>query len=289
MVPFIQKFSHGTVPEDLVPKLKVLEKVLGRHARVAIGFSGGVDSTFLAFSSAAVLGTENVLLVTSVSETYPEFERVEAEELCRGLGLRQVVIQTQEIDIPGYRHNPPDRCYFCKKTLFDEVRRVAVKHGCDAVFEGGNSDDLCDFRPGRRALAELQILSPLVEAGLSKDEIRRLSHLAGLPTATKASFACLASRFPYGEEITAEKLKRVESAETGMRELGFEQFRVRSHGDLARVEVVPERMTDAWNQSREIDRICRSAGFTYVCLDLKGYRTGAMNEILASDEKDRLQ
>lgn len=272
--------------DELVLKLDRLCTGVTVHRKVAIGFSGGVDSTFLAWCSKAVLGAENTILVTAESETYPEFERRDSRELAAQLGLTQIVISTRELELPEYRSNPSNRCYYCKKTLFQEVGRVAVDQGCDALFEGGNADDLLDYRPGRKALSELKIESPLAGAGLTKNDIRLVSRLAGIPTASKASYACLASRFPYGEEITAAKLRRVELAEDGLRRLGFSQFRVRSHGDLARVELVPGELTRGWETRDEIDRVCREAGFVYACLDFRGYRMGAMNEQLKSSQKE---
>lgn len=272
--------SFPGIGDDLVTKVDALEARIRAFPNAALAFSGGVDSTFLAWVSARVLGTDGVLLVTSISETYPQFERDDAAKLSTHLGLRQVVIHTEELGIPGFKHNPSDRCYHCKKELFSKIKVLAGQQGFGFVFEGGIADDLGDFRPGRKAIAELGIASPLCDAGITKDEIRRMSALVSLPTATKPSFACLASRFPYGEEITLSKLTRVESAEAAIRALGFTQFRVRSHGDAARIELAAEEMDRGWQKRSELDAACRQGGFVYVSLDLRGYRTGAMNEAI---------
>jgi uncharacterized protein len=256
-----------------------LNRVIGRYRSAVIAFSGGVDSTFLASVAGEVLD-KRVLLVTASSSTYPTSELAAAVALAGSMGLPHRVIESEETDIPGFSDNPPDRCYYCKKELFSKIKKIADAEGLDAVFDGSNSDDLSDYRPGRRAMAELGVVSPLLEAGLTKAEIRRLSRERGLPTADKPAYACLASRFPYGEKITGEKLKRIDLAEAGLRSLGLGQFRVRSHGDCARVEVAPESIESAWARRQEVAAICKKAGFVFVALDLEGYRTGAMNEAL---------
>lgn len=261
-------------------KREALKEVIGRYRSAVIAFSGGVDSTFLARAAKDVLGGR-VKLIIATSSTYPFAELEEAKRLAsEHLRMDHEVIVSEEVDIPGFSDNPPDRCYYCKSELFDHVGEIARREGYEAVFDGSNADDLKDFRPGRKALKEKGVVSPLVEAGLGKEDIRRFSRDYGLPTADKPSFACLASRFPYGEQITAPKLNRVDKAEAALRELGLVQFRVRSHGDLARVEVAGREMEQAWNMRAQIDGACRDAGFVFVALDLKGYRTGAMNEAL---------
>ncbi len=260
-------------------KLDKLKEIIGQYSSAVIAFSGGVDSTFLARVAKEVLGGK-VLLVTATSSTYPEFELEESREIARQLGVEQRIIVSEEIDIPGFSDNPPDRCYYCKHELFTLITDIAGEKKYEAVFDGSNADDLCDYRPGMRAIRELHIVSPLCDAELTKEEIRFYSEQLNLPTATKPSFACLASRFPYGEKITKEKLDRAEQSEKGIRELGFTQFRVRSHGDLARLEFISEEMDKAWQVRSELETLCKEAGFTFVALDTKGYRTGAMNEML---------
>jgi pyridinium-3,5-biscarboxylic acid mononucleotide sulfurtransferase len=258
-----------------------------RYDSAVVAFSGGVDSTFLARVTADALGRDKVLLITATSSTYPFFELEESKKLAADLGLRQRVIVSEEIDIPGFAKNPPDRCYYCKSELFRLIKHIAEQERFDVVFDGSNADDVSDFRPGRRATRELGIVSPLCDAGMGKEAIRRISRQLGLATADKPSFACLASRFPYGEEITKVKLDRVGNAEIGVRALGFGQFRVRSHGDLARVEFAADEMEQGWQMRQSVERICREAGFTYVAIDARGYRTGAMNEALGEAVKGR--
>jgi len=260
-------------------KLDRLQQYIGKYSSAVIAFSGGVDSTFLAKVATGIF-KDRLLLVTATSSTYPESELNESRQLAVQLGIKQQVIISEEIDIDGFADNPPDRCYFCKRELFSKIVEIAKQGGYEAVFDGSNADDLKDWRPGRKALKELGILSPLCETGLTKNEIREYSAALKLPTAKKASFACLASRFPYGEKITKEKLDRVGKAEEAIQRLGFTQFRVRSHGDLARIEIAPEELDRAWPMRTEFISICKDSGYTYVALDLEGYRTGAMNEVL---------
>jgi len=246
-----------------------------------IGFSGGVDSTFLFAVAGEALG-ERVLAVTATSETYPLRELREARELAAGIGGRHRVIVSEELDIPGFSENPADRCYHCKKELFSKLRAIADEEGLSHVLDGSNVDDLGDYRPGRNATRELSVRSPLIEAGLSKDDIRELSRAMGLATWNKPAFACLSSRFPYGVRITREKLARVDRAEEALRGLGFRVVRVRHHGEVARLELGPGEFLQAVNGLRdEIVRLVKEAGYAYVALDLQGYRTGAMNETLS--------
>ncbi|HVI92910.1 MAG TPA: ATP-dependent sacrificial sulfur transferase LarE [Anaeromyxobacter sp.] len=245
-----------------------------------IGFSGGVDSTFLFAVAARVLG-KRALAVTATSETYPERELREANELALRIGGRHRVIVSEELDIPGFAENPVDRCYHCKSELFTKLRKVAAEEGLPHVADGSNVDDRGDYRPGRKALRELDVRSPLEEAGLSKDDIRALSKEMELPTWDKPSFACLSSRFPYGVTITREKIAVVGKAEESLRELGLRTLRVRHHGDVARLELGADefgRVVDGLRD--EVVRRVKAAGYTYVALDLQGYRTGAMNEAL---------
>lgn len=246
---------------------------------VAVAFSGGVDSTFLLWAAREALG-DKVLALTAVSVFFPERETGEAEAICRALGVRQITEAVDELAIPGVAENPADRCYLCKRTLFSRLWELARANGCAALAEGSNADDEGDYRPGLRAIRELGVESPLKKAGLTKAEIRDLSRKAGLPTWDKPSYACLASRFPYGETITAEKLAMVEKAEQGLLDRGFRQTRVRVHGDSARIEVPEEDMDRILALRKEIAAAVRAAGFAYVSLDLEGYRTGSMNEVL---------
>ena len=265
-------------------KLQHLKQLIGKYKSAVVAFSGGVDSTFLAWAAKTVLG-DNMLLVTAQSSTYPVSELDGAIQSAAVLKCRHRIIVSEETDIPGFTDNPPNRCYYCKSELFSKIKDIAAKEGFDVVLDGSNSDDLKDYRPGRKALAELGISSPMVEAGLTKDEIRGYSKQAGLPTASKPSFACLASRFPYGEKITTKKLDRVGESECVLREMGFTQFWVRSHGDLARIEFVQSEMDKGWAMRNRIEEKLRENGYTYVTIDAKGYRTGAMNEVLPGGGK----
>lgn len=249
-----------------------------------IAFSGGVDSTFLA-RVAHDIYKEKLLLITATSSTYPFYELEEARSLAGLIGANHRIIVSEEIEIPGYADNPPDRCYYCKSELFRKIRYIASAEGYKVVFDGTNADDSNDFRPGMRAKKEFGIVSPLAETGFTKKDIRYWSEKLKLPTAKKQSYACLASRFPYGEKITKEKLERVGSAEYEVRKLGFTQFRIRSHENLARFEFVPEEIDRAWEKRALLQEIAIRSGYIYAAIDLKGYRTGAMNEALTDLQK----
>jgi uncharacterized protein len=266
------------VEETLAEKYERLRSIIRELGGCVIGFSGGVDSTFL-FSVAVDLLGERALAVTATSATYPERELLEAQELAALIGGRHRLVVSEELDIPEFKDNPRDRCYYCKKELFGKLRMIADGEGLPQVLDGTNLDDLGDHRPGRRAAAELGVLSPLEQAGLTKDDIRQLSKALKLPTWDKPAFACLSSRFPYGTAITAERVRRVGQAEDGLYRLGFRVLRVRYHGDVARLELGPEEFGAATGRLREEVLDCvKAAGFVYVSLDLQGYRSGAMNE-----------
>jgi uncharacterized protein len=265
-------------------KLENLKARLNIYKSAVIAFSGGVDSTFLARIAKDVYG-DNLLLITATSSTYPFYELEEAKSLALMLGVKHRIIVSEEIDIPGYSDNPPDRCYYCKSELFGKIKYIANNEGYEVIFDGSNADDLNDFRPGMKAKQEKGVISPLAETGFTKGEIRHFSTELNLPTATKQSYACLASRFPYGEKITKIKLDRLGMAEFEVRKLGFTQFRIRSHDNLARLEFIPSEMDKAWGIKSQLEDICKKSGFSYVTIDLTGYRTGSMNEVLSESDK----
>lgn len=263
--------------DEMHEKLERLKDTLKGYGGVAVAFSGGVDSTFLLKVAHDALGSRCVA-VTVRSCLFPKRELAEAACFCANEGVRQLMVDPDGGFMDGIVHNPPDRCYICKRGLFGLMLNAAAAEGMSVVCEGSNTDDLGDYRPGLRAVAELGIQSPLRGCGLSKREIRALSAELGLPTADKPSFACLASRIPYGEKITSEKLGMVERAEDFLRDAGFRQVRVRVHGNVARIEVEPERLADVLGMRERITDALKGAGFSYVALDLQGYRTGSLNE-----------
>jgi pyridinium-3,5-biscarboxylic acid mononucleotide sulfurtransferase len=256
---------------------------LGALESVLVAYSGGVDSTLLAFAAHAVLG-ERCRAVLASSDSYPEREAIAARGLARELGFHLIEVETSELADPRFAANNPDRCYHCKSDLFDLLFKVAEVEGLSHVADGSNADDLADHRPGRRAGAEHGVVSPLAAAGLTKIEIRELARELSLPNWDKPSMACLASRFPYGEAITDSGIARIATAEDALARLGLTQFRVRSHGTVARVEVSPAELPTAWELRSEIAEAIKAAGFNYAALDLDGYRTGSMNEVLAGDD-----
>lgn len=265
-------------------KRKALHYLIRNMHSILVAFSGGVDSTFLLKDAADVLGKKKVLAVTARSETYPEREYNEACSLAQNIGVRHITVETSELENPGFTGNPPDRCYYCKKELFTQLSRIAEQENIAVIADGANADDADDFRPGAKAARELGVRSPLNEAGLTKEEIRILSRQLGLPTWDKPPFACLSSRFPYGDPITAEGLTMIEQAETYISELGFRQVRVRHHGLLARIEVEPEdieKICSSEMRTRITDEF-RRIGYQYVTVDMQGYRIGSMNEVLGA-------
>jgi len=247
--------------------------------RVAVAYSGGVDSTFLLKVVHEVLG-DDVIAVTARSSTYPEREFREAADFVLLSGIRHIVIKSEELDIPGFADNPPDRCYYCKRELLTKIIAVAHNNNIRQIVEGSNVDDKDDYRPGMQACKELGVESPLQLAGMGKEEIRILSKKMNLPTWQKPSFACLASRFPYGQKITRDKLLVVDQAEQFLVDMGFRQVRVRHHGSIARIEVAAAERNiffDTNLMDRVYDKF-QQLGFMYTALDLRGYRTGSMNE-----------
>ncbi|MGB8450729.1 MAG: ATP-dependent sacrificial sulfur transferase LarE [Anaerocolumna sp.] len=266
---------------DIYEKYDLLKENLRNLERVAVAFSGGVDSTFLLKTAYDVLGT-NVLAVTARSSTYPEREYREAKEFTEKHGIPHEIIISEELEVDGFSDNPVNRCYLCKNELFEKISGIAYQHGILHVAEGSNHDDLSDYRPGLKAISEHGVVSPLRTAELTKEEIRILSKESGLPTWNKQSFACLSSRFPYGQKITREKLEMVDKAEQLLLDEGFRQVRVRHHGDIARIEVSPAEIQKFFDVDfiQRISESFKKIGFSYTALDLKGYRTGSLNETL---------
>lgn len=271
------------VREELQEKYNHLCQYLKSLGSVAVAFSSGVDSTFLLKTAHDVLG-DQVIAVTAKSCSFPKRELDEATEFCKKEGIRHLVVESEELEIEGFRHNPKNRCYLCKHELFEKIGQIASENGLAYVVEGSNMDDNGDYRPGLLAVAELGVKSPLREAQLYKQEIRDLSKALDLPTWEKQSFACLSSRFVYGETISEEKLGMVDKAEQLLLDLGFHQLRVRIHGTIARIEVLPEEFAKLLEHRTTITAAFKSYGFTYVTMDLRGYRTGSMNETLNLDK-----
>ncbi len=272
------------VTSEQLDKYNKLLSILAYYGKVAVAFSSGVDSTFLLYAARCAL-SEKVIAITARSPVFPKRETTEAEDYCKKIGIAQEIIDINELEIEGFSQNPTDRCYICKKSLFKSFKEKAAAKGFEIVVEGSNKDDEGDYRPGLKAVTELGIKSPLRDAGLYKEEIRILSEHFGLPTWDKPSFACLASRFPYGEMINDRKLKMVDSAEQLLMQMGFKQFRVRIHGNdiyTARIELLTEDMPEIFKEPvrKKVYEEFKRYGFNYVSIDLKGYRTGSMNETL---------
>ncbi len=264
--------------EGLQTKLEDLKKYIAGLGSLAVGFSGGVDSSFLLAVAHEVLG-DRLIAVTGADASVPEREIKEAKFFCEERGIRQIICKLNPLQEESYRHNSPDRCYYCKRGIFTEIARVAKENGIEYTAEGSNVDDMGDYRPGLRAVEELSVKSPLREARLTKSEIRQLSKAMGLPTWSKPAYACLASRFVYGEEITKEKLHMIDKAEQFLIEKGFFEERVRMHGNVARIEVPPAdipRLAADGIREEVYDKL-KEIGFMFVALDMKGYSMGSMN------------
>jgi uncharacterized protein len=274
--------------DPLERRMRELEEIVAPHGSALVAFSGGVDSSLALAVAARALRAGNVLAVTSNNETYLPSELDLASDFAASLGVEHLVVNTRELDDPNYASNPTNRCYFCKSTLYSDLAALAEERGYGCVVDGANKDDEGDYRPGRKAAKELGVVSPLSVAGVGKAEVRELAKLLGLPSWDKPALACLSSRFPYGQEITPEKLAQVARAEEFMRREGFRQVRVRHHGEIARLEVGPEELERAFAEREKITAEILDAGFLYVTLDLAGYRSGSLNAALEKKGKKSL-
>ena len=273
---------------DINEKFEKLKNYLSSLESVVVAFSSGVDSTFLLKTAHDVLG-DKVIAVTAESCSFPKRELNEAKLFCQKEGIKHIVVESEELEIDGFCKNPVNRCYLCKKELFEKITEIAKENNIKNIVEGSNIDDNGDYRPGLQAVSELNIKSPLRYAELNKNEIRELSKKLELNTWDKQSFACLSSRFVYGEEITKEKLSMVDKAEQLLLDLGFHQLRVRIHGTIARIEVLPDEFPKLIEEKNRLKIVTEfeKYGFTYISMDLKGYRTGSMNETLEDKEIKR--
>jgi uncharacterized protein len=275
----------GSTVSALEERLKQLEGIVAPYGSALVAFSGGVDSSLALAIAARALPKDRVLAVTSNNETYLPSELDLARDFAATLGVEHLVVNTRELDDPNYASNPTNRCYFCKSTLYSDLAKLASERGYACVVDGANKDDEGDYRPGRKAAKELGVVSPLSVAGVGKAEVRELAKHLGLPSWDKPALACLSSRFPYGQEITPEKLSQVARAEEFLRKEGFRQVRVRHHGEIARLEVAPAEMERAFALREEISAELKEAGFLYVTLDLAGYISGSLNAALGKGKK----
>lgn len=270
--------SGGAVLEEKEEQLRALVRT---YDSLIVAFSGGADSAYLAYVAHRELG-DRALAVTGDSASYPTFQRELADRLTKQFGIRHEIILTEEFEDANYTSNPPNRCYYCKNELYTRLAELARTRGFATICDGSNADDVGDYRPGRQAAREIGVRSPLEECGLAKAEIRELSRRAGLPTWNEPASACLSSRVPYGQIVTIEKLSMIDKAEIALKELGFRQVRVRHHGDVARIEVAEEELPRALDSEMagRMSAALKELGFRYVALDLEGYRTGSLNEVL---------
>ena len=269
------------IDKALLDKYDRLKDYLASFGSVAVAFSSGVDSTFLLYAAKEALG-DHAIAVTASSCSFPERELKEAKKYCQKMGIRHFVIKSEELEIEGFSHNPKNRCYLCKHELFEKIGALAKEQGINEIAEGSNLDDNGDYRPGLQAVAELGVKSPLRHIGFTKQEIRELSQYLNIPTWNKQSFACLSSRFPYGDLINEKKLKMVDRAEQLLLDMGFHQLRVRIHGDVARIELLPDEFPKFMEEKTRLSvyKKFKEYGFSYVTLDVLGYRMGSMNETL---------
>ncbi len=273
-------------------KLSEVKNILKDLEKVVVAFSSGVDSTVLLKISLDVLGKKNVLAVTASSPTFPEEELKEAALLAKKLGASWLTFKSKEFKNPKFRENPPNRCYYCKKELFFQLKSLSREKGYKNLVDGTNADDLKDYRPGLKALKELGVRSPLAEAGLKKEEVREVAKALGLPNHDKPSLACLASRFPYYTPLTLKDLKKIAEGESFLRKSGFSQIRLRHHGNLARLEIAPQdfsRLLKNQSVREQIVNFLYSLGYAFVTLDLEGYRSGSLNKTLKSSNKEKLK